>query len=286
MKDRLSASVEDYAVWLRHEGRKRSPKTIEVYCRSVRALQRHARTRGLDTWDQLTRQQVRAFLGGMRDAGKSEAYIAQTFFALKSFFTYLVAEEWRDGRPHPMDGMEAPKPVIQRPEGLSAGQIQAILAQCKKPRDLALIWVAADTGARLAELASMRWDKLEFGQRPRVWVVRKGREQWLGLGGKTVLAIRRWQRACGQDAGPMWGIGRAGIYRVIRDRGAAAGLAVHPHMLRHATFAELKRAGREFDQLVEMGGWSGPAMALRYGAWEVADRAQDTARKLSLGDRL
>jgi integrase len=50
-----------------------------------------------------------------------------------------------------MAGLSAPRPVIQRPEGLSVGQIQAIIACKGRPRDEALIRVAADTGARLAE---------------------------------------------------------------------------------------------------------------------------------------
>jgi hypothetical protein len=51
MKDKLADSIEDYAVWLRHEGRGRAPGTIEVYCRSTHALARHIRERGLDSWD-------------------------------------------------------------------------------------------------------------------------------------------------------------------------------------------------------------------------------------------
>ena len=80
----------------------------------------------------------------------------------------------------------------------------------------------------------MRWDKLDLGRMPRVWVVRKGgREQWLALGGRTMLAVRRWQRACGRDECPLWGLGRAGIYRIICARGTQAGLTIHPHTLRH-----------------------------------------------------
>jgi len=67
-----------------------------------------------------------------------------------------------------------------------------------------------------------------------------------------------------------------------------AGRADYPpaHPAPHTTFAELKRNDCPFDLLVELGGWTSPAMALRYGSWEVASRAEDAARALSLGDRL
>jgi integrase/recombinase XerD len=66
-----------------------------------------------------------------------------------------------------------------------------------------------------------------------------------------------------------------------------AGLdGLHPHLLRH-TWAHCYRLnGGQVDNLVFLAGWSGPAMALRYGASAAAERAEAEARNLSLVDKM
>jgi len=78
----------------------------------------------------------------------------------------------------------------------------------------------------------------------------------------------------------------SGLDRLIRDVGAGAGLdGIHPHLLRHTWSHFYRLDGGQVDNMVYLAGWSGPAMALRYGASAAAERAEQEARGLSLVDR-
>jgi integrase len=61
---------------------------------------------------------------------------------------------------------------------------------------------------------------------------------------------------------------------------------LHPHVFRHSWAHELKRAGASEGDLMALGGWTTAAMVHRYGKSAAIARAQDTGRRIALGDRL
>ena len=77
-----------------------------------------------------------------------------------------------------------------------------------------------------------------------------------------------------------------GLDRLIRRVGDRAGLEVHPHLLRHTWSHFYRLDGGSVDAMCYLAGWSGPAMALKYGASAAAERAEQEARHLSLVDKM
>ncbi len=297
--DPMGESITGFALWLASEGTPKSPGTIRSYCGAARRLRAYLIERGITSWDQVTRTHIRAWIDSGRSASppKADTTLAAWHWGAAALFRYLEAEEWDGRHRSPMASMTAPVPKARPVDHLSLPQAKAILAACKgSPRDEAIIRVAADTGLRRAELAGIKAAEVNLGEVTTILVHGKGgRDRYVRLSGKTALALRRYLRqrarhpAAHREAlwlghhGPLTA---SGIYKIITSRGRQAGLTIHPHQLRHTWAHEFRKAGGPLDDLVVLAGWSGPAMALRYGASAATERALEAAARYSPGDRI
>ena len=189
-------------------------------------------------------------------------------------------------------------------------ELKNLLATCERGQDLeskmdaALIRVFLDTGARLFEIANLKWQPsddtandvdLDQGL-PRV--LEKGRrERILGIGRKTVRALDRdlRLRKCRPDAELPWvwlgTLGRvtpSGVRQIVQRRGEQAGLlGLYPHQLRH-TFAHrwLSEESAGENNLMNLMGWRSRTMLQRNAASAASERAPSAYKRLSLGDKL
>jgi site-specific recombinase XerD len=296
--DPMSESITGFSLWLATEGRPKAPETIRIYTRTVRELRSWARQRSVGAWEDITKAHVRAFIAGIRERG-SDAYAATNFSGCRSFFAYMEAEEWEGTRRSPMASMTAPTVTEPLVPVLTRGQLGDLVAAARRsgPLDEAIIRLLADTGLRLSEIAGLRLDDLDLGTVPRILVKRGkgGKPRWVVPGGRTVLALRRYLRhraghpSAKSEAlwlghlGPMT---KSGIYKRVAAVGERAGVTVHPHLFRHVWAHSFRLAGGPLDDLVHLAGWKGPRMALRYGKSAAGERAEITARRISLGDRI
>jgi integrase len=73
---------------------------------------------------------------------------------------------------------------------------------------------------------------------------------------------------------------------LIRARGRAAGLEVHPHLFRHAYAHSMLSAGMQESDLMAVAGWRSRDMLTRYAASTRQERALKAARALSPVDRM
>lgn len=157
MADAFSGPLDGFALWLATEGRPRSQATIRNYCLYLRQLRSYALQRGLTSWEQITRAQIRAFLAQRRqEASSASATVA--YFALKSFFRYLESEELEGTGYHsPLVGLAGPgklqPPVVPV---LSKQQLGWLIqaASAAGPLEEALVRLLTDTGIRIGEAAA------------------------------------------------------------------------------------------------------------------------------------
>ena len=253
---------------------------------------------------EVVRDHVRGWLVTLRRQRSQNT--ARTYYAgVRHFYRWLLAEG--EIEVDPCDGIRSPAPAEPETPVVSPADLRRLLEGCagrdfRARRDRAIIMLFVDGGLRLAELTGLTTDDVDVRDR-MVYVVGKGtgrrgpRKRAIPLGIKAAQALDRYLRErrrhpwAAHEALWLGDRGRGplsadGIKAMIARRGAAIGIALHPHALRHTWAHEFRNAGGSEGDLMLIGGWTSRAMLDCYGKSAAAERARDAARRYSLGDRL
>jgi len=280
----------------------KAPRTIDVYLDSLRQLSAFLRSAGMPTdVDRLAREHIEMFEVQLQERGLKPTTISVRHRALQAFFKWAVSE--REIQVSPMANMPAPivpdKPVPV-PKEADLKKLLGVLTgkTFEQLRDAALVRLYIDTGIRAAEGLGMTVDDVDLKARiPLATVIGKGRRpRAVPLGAKTALAIDRYLRVRRSHPhshlpalwlGSKGGLTDSGLRQMLERRCDQAGIPrIHCHQLRHHfAHAWLLQAGAE-SELMALTGWKSRSMLSRYAASTVAERAAETHRRLSPGDRL
>lgn len=149
----------------------------------------------------------------------------------------------------------------------------SLLKQQADPRDRLLMCLLLDHGLRVGEVASLTAADFDLTSGVlRFYRQKVDKTQRHLLSGDT-LAAALAAFASDEASGPLFGVDRT-IRRTVGQLGAAVGLpTLSPHDCRHAWATFATRAGTPTKALQDAGGWSSPAMPLRYA--ESAEIAND-----------
>jgi site-specific recombinase XerD len=195
----LPRSLATYAL------RIRSPKTIKTYAEAVDGLARFLTTAGMPTRvSAIRREHIESYIENILHRWTASTALNR-YQGLRQFFRFLT----EDGEisESPMARMTPPKVPEAPPPVLTDDELRALLKAAdgntfEQRRDLALLRVLIDTGARVSEIANLTIADVDLNT-GTITVVGKGRRvRVLPLGAKSVRALDRYLRArTGQPRG-------------------------------------------------------------------------------------
>ncbi len=246
--------------------RRLAAHTVSAYGRDVARLTAHLKTIETAQWRDLSAAQARGFAAKLHQSGLSGRSIARMLASARALYRYLL--DSGAAEVNPFAGVTAPKSPRPLPKTLSVDEVSALLAHhdgsALSIRDHAMLELFYSSGLRLAELAALDADGIDF-QLAEVRVTGKGnRQRMVPVGRCARAALEGWlarRDAIAQaDEGALFvnnngrRLGARGIqYRLDHwAKKHALGRRLHPHMLRHSFASHVLASSGDLRAVQEM----------------------------------
>ena len=252
--------LKDFEYYLKIE-RGMSPNSVVSYMLDIEKLIRFLSAHELsDAPATITAETLRNFVYQESKELKARSQ-SRLISALKSFFKYLMLENYRED--YPMEYIDTPKFGMKLPDTLSVEEIDALIAGIdlstdEGHRNRAIIETLYGCGLRVSELVSLRLSDLFFDE-GFIRVLGKGNKQRLvPIGSHTQKEINNYllyQRKKVPQVKEFSDIvflnrrgkqlTRAMIFTIIRQVAANIGLTkqISPHTFRHSFATHLLENG-------------------------------------------
>lgn len=267
----LTSPAEEYLSWLAVE-RGRSANTLAAYRRDLvhyeAALAEIGRT-PLDA----RKEDVERYVARLRAGGHGAASVARAVSSLRGLHRFLVDEGSTER--DPTADLETGRIPTRLPKALPEGDVARVLEGIAGDdpvarRDRALLELLYGTGARVSEAVGLNLTDLAggdglirlYGKGSKERLVPLGSHagralsRWLDVGGRDELFPERWRRKGDAEAVFLNTRGarlsRQGAFAVVHTRGAAAGVELAPHALRHSCATHMLAHGADVRVVQEL----------------------------------
>ncbi|RKZ29680.1 site-specific tyrosine recombinase XerD, partial [bacterium] len=103
-----------------------SPNTVEAYYHDVQRFVQFLEMKEILTADNITKGQVAGYIRYLSRLGLSSSSIARNISALRTFWSFLVVNQYVEN--DPLEGVELPKMAKQIPDVLSVEEVEKIIS--------------------------------------------------------------------------------------------------------------------------------------------------------------
>ncbi|WP_291287857.1 site-specific tyrosine recombinase XerD [Flavobacterium sp.] len=254
--------IKDYQSYLRIE-RGLSKNTIENYGFDIERLCLFLETNRIEISPlKIDDETVQQFIYAVAKEVNPRSQ-ARIISGLKSFFNYLVFEDYRNDSP--MELIETPKTGRKLPDTLSVKEIDALIAAIdlstnEGERNRAMLETLYGCGLRVSELVTLKISDLFFdegfvkitgkGNKERFVPVGKVTQKYIQLYQKEIRGNLKIKKGC-EDTLFLNRRGnqltRAMIFTIIKDLAVKINLhkSISPHTLRHSFATHLLENGAD-----------------------------------------
>ena len=262
-------AIKEYQMYLKIE-RGLSKNTIDSYTKDLEKLCLFLEENGIDISPiSIDSAIVKQFIYEVakKVASRSQARIIS---GLKSFFDYLVFEEYRDT--NPTDLLETPKIGRKLPDTLSQDEIDTLIAAIdlshpQGERNRTIFETMYSCGLRVSELITLKISDLFF-EEGFIRVLGKGnKERYVPIHEDAQKFIGRYRKDIRSHMQPKKGfedtlfLNRRGkeltrqmIFMILKDLALKIGLKkkISPHTLRHSFATHLLQNGADLRAIQQM----------------------------------
>ncbi len=244
-----------------------SQHTVNHYRRDLMRFVTFLHSQGDVQWPAVTSHTIRQWMVSLHQQGLSGRSISRHLSAVRSLYRYLIRHQLASQ--NPAQAVQAPKSEKRLPATLDVDQMLALLDNTPQDtflacRDRAMMELFYSSGLRLAELAGLNQQDIDWGGHS-VRVTGKGNKQReVPIGQQAMRVLQHWldQR---EQAG-LWQdealfvtqkgrrIGMRAIQKRLQLWGKKQGISerVHPHRLRHAFASHLLESSGDLRSVQEL----------------------------------
>ncbi len=246
-----------------------SPNTQEAYAGDLAHLVGYLETRGVSSFNAVTRKHLLDFLVAEKGRGLSVNSLSRRLVAIKVFFAFLQRERLLDS--NVAEAMDTPRLWKVLPGVLSMNEVNRLLQAPKgndrfAVRDRAILELFYASGLRVSEAASLTLSDLHMdadylkcvGKGSKVRIVPFGAksktqlEEYLAYARPLLEKNRSVREVFLTYRGEAFS--RKGLWRLIKNYARDAGITknVSPHTLRHSFASHLLANGAPLRVIQEM----------------------------------
>lgn len=229
-------------------------------------------SRGRTGPDEVTRDDVTAFIAELRARGLAPSSIERKLSAVKGLHKFLVREQITTN--HPTSGLPLPKVPERLPDVLSIQDVERLLSQPFPDgplgvRDRAILETMYGCGVRVGEIVGLDVKDLDLDEGFMRVFGKGSKERMVPVAGMAAHALDAYLRTSRPFLRPKRSVSvadsalfvnsrggrlsRQSVFRIVRAYGDHVSIeGLHPHTLRHSFATHMLQGGADLRALQEM----------------------------------